>query len=297
MMATAYASHLTSPYAGSASSPPPQPFTGYQQPPQLAYGWWVDMLPPRGPYLWPCINPSTYSITEPVHLKEEVGGGAPQTAAAKAGESTAFLSQPPQMCYGWYVSSPPPSAPFFWSCIPPGYALVPLEQLKLAQQQQTQRSALPLTTTTRQGNVTLTLPTTSSALSSSTPSPLPTSDLSAPTPSSSVSSFYPPSKLMSILPPSLQAPSQSDSLGFLNLSSQPDDPAPPTSVPLPVRSPALEGLANVAVPGGGGGDFVLDQAPVVEQDAAAAVGEEEVEEGGGGGGGRRGKRKRTGKGR
>ena len=223
---------------------------------------WVDILPPRGPYLWPC-NPSTYKITEPVHLRDESGGGAKQTAAAQAGESATFLSQPPQMCYGWYVSSPPPTAPFFWSCLPPGYTLVAVDALN-----KLNGRALPLTTTTRQGNVTLTLPNTSAALSS---------DLSAPTSSSSISAFYPQSKMASV--------TGQDSLSFLNLSQQ-DDSAAPTSVPLPVRSPALEGLANVAVPGGGSGDFSLDQ--VAEPGEA-----EEPEEGAG----RRGKRKRTGKGR
>ena len=249
------------PQSSSPSSPSP-PFTAYQQPPQLAYGWWVDILPPRGPYLWPC-NPSSYKITEPISIQHEASGGAQQTAAAKAGESPSFLTQPPQMCFGWYVSSPPLQPPYFWSCLPPGYTIVPLDQLgKL----QGQRSNMPLTTTTRQGNVTLTLPT-----------PGGQDPLHPPASSQSIGAFYPQSKTQSLIHP----PSQSESLGFLNLS-QADEGLGAMQAPLPVRSPALEGLANVAVPGAGG-DFVLDQ----ETSQPGAEAEEEE--------GRRGKRKRTGK--
>jgi hypothetical protein len=33
----------------------------YQQPPQLAYGWWTPHPPPFGPYFWPCLPPG-YSL-------------------------------------------------------------------------------------------------------------------------------------------------------------------------------------------------------------------------------------------
>jgi hypothetical protein len=36
------------------------------------------------------------------------------------------FSQPPQMAFGWFVPHPPPSGPYLWSCIPPGYTLVPV---------------------------------------------------------------------------------------------------------------------------------------------------------------------------
>jgi len=40
----------------------------YQQPPQLAYGWWTPHPPPFGPYFWPCLPPG-YSLV-PAALAE-----------------------------------------------------------------------------------------------------------------------------------------------------------------------------------------------------------------------------------
>eukprot|EP00808_Paulinella_micropora_P020838 g18498.t1 len=40
------------------------------------------------------------------------------------------LQQPPQLVFGWFVAHLPPSGPYLWSCLPPGYTLVPLEQLQ-----------------------------------------------------------------------------------------------------------------------------------------------------------------------
>ena len=276
------------------SGPPPLPtaatFRPEQQPPQLAYGWWVDVLPPRGPYLWPC-NPADYEITQPTPIKHESNNNSNSdtstksdtTSSSSSSSSThmdttsadsstppsSFLTQPPQMAFGWYCAEPPRSAPYFWSCLPPGYQLVSSKQWEhmLAA---TKSSVL---TTTRQGNVTLTLPTTSASLAatlaanaaataaaaantpSPSPSPLPSSSslsdpLSAPSPSLSLSNFYPASKTASISnllsspppPSSLSA----DTLSFLNLSQSQDDALPLIAPPMPSRSPALEGLAAVA---------------------------------------------------
>ena len=305
---------FSSPTLSSAPAYPP-----YQQPPQLAYGWWVDVLPPRGPYLWPCL-PESYSIAQPVQLKAELGQGG---GAAVSQSHHSFLSQPPQMCYGWFVHSPPASPPYFWSCLPPGYTLVQLGQAAAAaaaggaaaaQQQQQQpeqrqaagssnrqQAAAGLTTTTRQGNVTLTLPSlplSPPPSSSEAAAAAASSSLHPASSSLSLSGYWPPSKAGSLSGSLLQSPSQSESLGFLNLSQQDDQQQqqqsgqqPPAAVPLPVRSPALEGLANVAVPSEGG--FSLDGTAAAAgdaaagDDAAAAADDEDA--------GRKGKRRRGGK--
>ena len=285
------------------SGPPPHPPTSStvrpeQQPPQLAYGWWVDVLPPRGPYLWPC-HPDGYEIAQPTHFKHEHNNDATKlntdssssmdTADSSAVSPSSFLTQPPQMAFGWYCAEPPRAGPFFWSCLPPGYQLVPSKQWE---QMMAATRNVPLTTTTRQGNVTLTLPTTSASLASTlaaasstaattpspSPSPLPSSispsdPLNAPSPTLSLSNFYPASKTHSIsnllssppLPVSTAASLPNDSLSFLNLSQSQDDGLGLVVVPpMPSRSPALEGLAAVAgeeradAAGSGGSDFQLD---------------------------------------
>jgi hypothetical protein len=39
----------------STSSEWPASFPSWQEPPQASYGWFVDVPPPRGPFLWPCL--------------------------------------------------------------------------------------------------------------------------------------------------------------------------------------------------------------------------------------------------
>ena len=333
MTATAAAPTYSSTfYAG----PPPPPTNSTvrpeQQPPQLAYGWWVDVLPPRGPYLWPC-SPAGYEIAQSISASAKHDGsnnhdGTRMDTAADGSSSSSsssppasFLSQPPQMAFGWYCAEPPHSGPFFWSCLPPGYQLVPSKQWEqmLSTSKQT-----PQLTTTRQGNVTLTLPNSSASLAaqlaasaaaaaaaastpSSSPLPiLPLDSLSAPSSTLSLSNFYPASKTQSISnllasPPPHTSQLASDSLSFLNLSQsqERDDTSASSSAvvpPMPSRSPALEGLAAIA----GGSDFKLDSLDGGVGASLGSVGEGE-EDGVGEedehGGARRGKRKRTIKGR
>jgi hypothetical protein len=50
-----------------------------------------------------------------------------KTALESATPTTMYppFQQPPQIAYGWFVPHPPPYGPYFWPCLPPGYALVP----------------------------------------------------------------------------------------------------------------------------------------------------------------------------
>ncbi|GAB5359755.1 hypothetical protein AAMO2058_000569900 [Amorphochlora amoebiformis] len=41
-------------------------------------------------------------------------------------------NQPPQIAYGWFCPHPPPYGPYFWPCLPPGYALVPINKAQSA---------------------------------------------------------------------------------------------------------------------------------------------------------------------
>ena len=333
--ATATPNYSSTFYAGPPLPPTASTVRAEQQPPQLAYGWWVDVLPPRGPYLWPC-KPDGYEITQPTAVKHENNNDS-STKHDTASSSThtrptdsstppsSFLTQPPQMAFGWYCAEPPRSGPFFWSCLPPGYQLVPSKQWE-SMLAATKHSVL---TTTRQGNVTLTLPTSSASLAatlaasaaaaaasaaSPSPSPLPSSsalsDLIAPSSSLSLSNFYPASKTASIsnLLASPPPPSSltSESLSFLNLSQSQDDGMGIVVPPMPSRSPALEGLAAVAGEergdGGGGSDFKLDSVVSGAGYAGASlgsVGEGDEMEGGEDeetqAGLRRGKRRRTAK--
>ena len=333
--ATVTPTYSTTFYAGPPPPPTASTVRPEQQPPQLAYGWWVDVLPPRGPYLWPC-NPDGYQITQPTQqvkhennndssIKPDTSSSAHMdTTDSSSSSPSSFLSQPPQMAFGWYCAEPPRSGPFFWSCVPPGYQLVPTKQWE----HMVSAAKNSVLTTTRQGNVTLTLPTSSASLaatlnaataaaantSSPSPSTLPSSvslsdALNAPSSTLSLSNFYPASKTASISnllasppPPSSLA---ADSLSFLNLSQSQDDSIPSIVPPMPSRSPALEGLAAVAGEerGGGGSEFKLDSVGMgggVAGASLGSVGESDEADGGGEddesqAGLRRGKRRRTAK--
>jgi len=43
-----------------------------------------------------------------------------------------MFTQPPQIAYGWFVPHPPPQGPYFWPCLPPGYALTPAKAVEPA---------------------------------------------------------------------------------------------------------------------------------------------------------------------
>lgn len=209
----------SSPVLSSSPSTAPtamtQAYPPYQQPPQLAYGWWVDVLPPRGPYLWPCL-PDTYALTpavapksinDPTKLDESVIDQTTENGASSAAPGTdgrpSFLTQAPQMAFGWYIPHPPQQPPYFWSCLPPGFTLTPVSAVR----------------TTRQGNVTLTLP------------------------AQSIDAQFPPSNQS-------WNPTKNSSNSYLSEH----DTTPSLG---PSRSPALEGLANVAAGGNVPGMFSL----------------------------------------
>lgn len=86
----------------------------FNRPPQLAYGWFSDIPPPRGPYLWPCI-PDNHSIqyNNIINTNNQQSINTPND----------ITTEPPHMCYGWYVTDCPPQQPYFWLSIPPGYIL------------------------------------------------------------------------------------------------------------------------------------------------------------------------------
>jgi len=110
----------------------PASYPPWNEPPQCSYGWFVDVPPPRGPYLWPCI-PENYKLRPPIRKSEksdaETKSPSPSSTSATASSSTAVTNEPlfeyePQLVWGWFCAVPPPQPPYLWPCIPEGYVLV-----------------------------------------------------------------------------------------------------------------------------------------------------------------------------
>lgn len=65
-------------------------------PPQIGYGYWVDVPPPRGPYFWPC-QADGYSLVPPVPVKvrkrNRSHNASPSNHTASPSSRTASPSQ------------------------------------------------------------------------------------------------------------------------------------------------------------------------------------------------------------
>jgi len=80
-----------------ASPPPPSekkkdtpktPYPPYNQPPQIAYGWFCPHPPPYGPYFWPCLPPG-YTLV-PVNKAK----GKPTSNSSSAATATPVAPPP-----------------------------------------------------------------------------------------------------------------------------------------------------------------------------------------------------------
>jgi hypothetical protein len=133
--AAAHASATATATASSVEPQQPQPpvplaFPAWDQPPQASYGWFVDVPPPRGPYLWPAV-PDTYKLRSSSarsNSAEEEKSAVPPGEASN--EST--FKYAPQMVWGWFCAVPPPQPPYMWPALPEGYVLVRADEVDAA---------------------------------------------------------------------------------------------------------------------------------------------------------------------
>jgi len=95
----------------------------FLSPPQMAYGWFVEQPPPRGPYFHPLINPTTKAPMVSTDVQPPVSGSSASAVASQEFD----YKKPPQVAYGWWAPKPPVKGPYLWLALPPGYTLISLK--------------------------------------------------------------------------------------------------------------------------------------------------------------------------
>ena len=107
----------------------PVSFPAWDQPPQASYGWFVDVPPPRGPYLWPAV-PDTYKLRPTSVPASKSEDKSPIPPVEVSNEST--FPYAPQLVWGWFCAVPPPQPPYMWPALPEGYVLVRADEVEAA---------------------------------------------------------------------------------------------------------------------------------------------------------------------
>lgn len=198
----------------------PVSFPPWDAPPQITYGWFVDVPPPRGPYFWP-LQPDGYKLRMQ-SLPHSEKAEEKDASSLTGGCGSSLFNSAPQVCWGWYCAAPPPQPPFLWPSIPEGYVLQRIDEVDIT-------VGPPLQTTTPTSAVVSQLPQRSP--SSVTANPLAGSS-TLPAPHAIATQPLPPPGAMPPLPmPIMHTPSMQFPPFIPPQFSPPPLPTPTTTPP------------------------------------------------------------------